>query len=133
MNPISSIIDVVGSVINKIWPDKTEAQKAAFQMALEQELTTRKIIEGQLAVNATEAKHLSVFVAGWRPMIGWICGSSFALVGVIFPILNYAMIASGKPAVVVPGLDMNLMMPILMGMLGMGAMRSYDKKQGTSS
>ena len=88
----------------------------------------------QLAVNAQEAQHDSIFVAGWRPFIGWVCGLAFTWAFLIYPILSFTVIAFDWPTDLtrVPELDLASMMPVLMGMLGLGAMRSWEKKEGVA-
>ena len=88
----------------------------------------------QIAVNAQEARHPSLFVAGWRPFIGWVCGLAFVWAFLLYPILTFAVVALGIPVQLhmIPALDLSSMMPVLMGMLGLGAMRSWEKRQGVA-
>jgi hypothetical protein len=74
----------------------------------------------QIEVNKQEAAHKNLFVAGWRPFIGWTCGLAM---------FNNFVLAS---YIAIVPMDLALMMPVLMGMLGLGAMRSYEKVQGVS-
>ena len=86
----------------------------------------------QIKVNTQEAKHASVFVAGWRPFIGWVCGLAFSWTFLLYPMLQFAVIAFGVPLdlSLLPIMDLSEMMPVLMGMLGLGAMRSYERRNG---
>lgn len=88
----------------------------------------------QIAVNAQEAKHDSIFVAGWRPFIGWVCGLAFTWAFLLYPMLSFFVVALGLPVdlTLVPELDLAAMMPVLMGMLGLGAMRSWEKREGVA-
>lgn len=88
----------------------------------------------QIAVNTQEAKHSSLFVAGWRPFIGWVCGLAFAWAFLLYPMLTFVVVAAGIPVPLdlIPSLDLSAMMPVLMGMLGLGAMRSYEKRNGVA-
>lgn len=88
----------------------------------------------QIAVNAQEAKHDSIFVAGWRPFIGWVCGLAFTWAFLLYPMLSFFVVAFGLPVdfTLVPELDLAAMMPVLMGMLGLGAMRSWEKREGVA-
>ncbi len=86
----------------------------------------QRIIELVNQVNEAEARHRSIFVAGWRPFIGWICGLAFAFHYIALPlILTYT---DHTP----PEFDTNSLFTVLMGMLGLGAMRTYEKKQGNT-
>jgi len=88
----------------------------------------------QIAVNAQEAQHASIFIAGWRPFIGWVCGLAFTWAFLLYPMLSFFVVASGLPVdlTLVPELDLAAMMPVLMGMLGLGAMRSWEKREGVA-
>lgn len=86
----------------------------------------------QIAVNAQEAQHTSLFVAGWRPFIGWVCGFAFTWTFLLYPILQFVVLVLGVPLdlSLLPVMDLSEMMPVLLGMLGLGAMRSYERRNG---
>jgi hypothetical protein len=86
----------------------------------------------QTDINKEEAKSTSVFVSGWRPYVGWICGSAFALHYLMLPVANFIMVAEGYKEVVL-AFDMQTLMTLLMGLLGLGGMRTYEKVQGVAS
>jgi len=91
----------------------------------------------QLQVNLQEAKHESIFVAGWRPFVGWVCGSALAYTYILEPAAKFGAAVHGDPKIMdlvngLPTLDMTTMMPVLLGMLGLGGMRSYEKRTGTN-
>ena len=84
----------------------------------------QEALKGQLEINKVEAAHKSLFVAGWRPFIGWICG-----VGLLYNVLISQVLAIWFQ---VPEVDPSLLMPVMTGLLGLGAMRSYEKTKGVS-
>lgn len=86
----------------------------------------------QIGVNTQEAKHSSLFVAGWRPFIGWVCGLAFTWAFLAYPILQFAVIALSLPIDLtsLPKVDLSTMMPVLLGMLGLGGFRSWEKSHG---
>ncbi len=98
-----------------------------------------KLMAGQLEVNTQEAKHKSIFVAGWRPFIGWVGGGALAYQFVVYPLMLWgwtALQAAGHiPAGVEapPVLNTGALSTIITGMLGIGAMRSFDKKNKVST
>lgn len=92
------------------------------------EMDPEKLIELQAKINEAEAQHRSLFVAGWRPFIGWICGIALAY---NFIIRDLIIFVSGSEAVP-PALQMDHLMTILMGMLGLGAFRTYEKVKNVS-
>ncbi len=89
-----------------------------------------KLDLAQISVNEEEAKSTNWFVAGWRPFVGWVCGLGLAYVSVIEPIIRFVAKVGFGYASAFPVIDTNLTMQVLLGMLGMGAMRTVEKHQG---
>ena len=87
------------------------------------ELDPNQLLEIQTRINEIEAQHRTVFVAGWRPFIGWVCGVALAYNFVIRDLFIWAM----KPEIVPPALQMEHLMTVLLGMLGLGGLRTYEK------
>ena len=83
-------------------------------------------VQAQLEINKTEAAHPSLFVSGWRPATGWVCVFGMAFNFILTPFTNMALELSGS-SVVVPMIDMEMLLPVLLGMLGLGAMRTVEK------
>lgn len=123
--------DAVGKVVDHYFPDPQKA--AEFKLEIYKSLQASDL--AQIDVNKSEASSSSIFVAGWRPFIGWVCGVSLAYQYVALPISIYiATLVNEHYATVLlnaPKLDDNLWQ-LLLGMLGMGALRSFDKFQGTA-
>lgn len=86
----------------------------------------------QAEINKTEAASGSIFVAGWRPFIGWVCGMAIAYDFLLRPIIG-TIIGWGWPGTAPPVLVGEALWPLVTGMLGLGVMRSYDKAVGTSA
>lgn len=125
LDPLTAVSDLANTVINKIWPDKTEQEKAELIAAV-------SLVQGQLEVNKAEAGSNSMFVAGWRPFIGWICGSALAYTYLLYPLLIWGT-AVWFPTVVPPVLGNDGMLyELLFGMLGMGALRTFEKIKGVA-
>jgi len=110
---------LANTVINKVWPDKTEAEKQQLAAAVQ-------LVQGQLEINKVEAASTSVFVSGWRPFIGWVCGAACAWNWIGLPILRM-YVPDLTPA------NLTEMMPVLMGLLGLGALRTVEKINGVAS
>lgn len=119
LDPVTAGIDAVTTIINKIWPDKTEQEKAELAGAI-------ALVQGQLDVNKAEAANSNWFVAGWRPYIGWICGTGLGYQFLVYPIL-----VAFVPKVV--QLDMGTLLTLLTGMLGIGGLRTFEKLNGVAS
>lgn len=131
MDPISAIIGLVTSVVGKVWPDRTEQQKQQFTLQLTRELQESQLLTKQIDVNIEEAKSSNLFVSGWRPAVGWVCALAFAWEFVGLPMCLYIGNAVGH-VVVPPVLDTAAMGTILMGMLGLGGMRTWEKSKGVT-
>ena len=123
---VSSLANGIRSAITgEMTPDKrAELEK----IALEAENLQK---HSQLQINLAEAQHSSVFVAGWRPFIGWVCGMSIANNYILRPWAIAVLSTMGK-TFEFPVIDLTLMIPIMTGMLGIAGMRSYEKKNGIS-
>lgn len=124
LDPVSAALDLAGNVINNIWPDKTEQEKAELALIV-------ATVQGQMAVNQTEAAHPSVFVSGWRPYIGWVCGMAFAWNWIGLPVTKVALSLNGIDMTLEPA-SMAEMMPVLLGMLGLAGMRTYERVEGVA-
>mgnify|MGYP003665517095 FL=1 len=119
---LAQLIGPVTGLLDKFIEDKDQKNALAHELATMADNHAQELAKGQLAVNAVEAAHKSLFVAGWRPFVGWICG-----VGLLYNVLISQILDIWFE---VPEVDPSLLTPILMGMLGMGAMRSYEKTKG---
>lgn len=121
---LGEVAGVVGNVIDRIWPNKTEQERAEMQAAI-------MMVQGQLETNKVEAASSSVFVAGWRPFIGWVCGSACAWNWIGLPMAKMALALAGHRLDLAPA-DLTEMLPVLMGMLGLGALRTAEKFKGVA-
>lgn len=122
----SSVATLAGKVIDRVWPDATEAEKARLEeirLAMAADLA-------QMQVNQAEAASQSPFVAGWRPAVGWVCALSLAWVYLVHPLANAACVGAGAHPLPQP-VDLAGLWPLVMGMLGMGGLRSFDKSRRT--
>lgn len=141
---IASLIPILGSVLDKVIPNTAERERAKAEIALklaENETTLVKLFaeqdKGQLEINKEEAKSNSLFVAGWRPFVGWTCGIGCAWAYVLKPIADWfiALLSRFIPELVgfnTPILSTGELMSLLLGLLGMGTLRTYEKFKGVS-
>lgn len=120
--------------ITNVADDLIITKEELRQLSLKEMELDNELLKGQMAINQEEAKHKSVFVAGWRPFIGWVGGFALAWKFILNPLLNWILVVSGMDLPdSLPDIDSSELYPIILGMLGIGAMRSYDKTQGTST
>jgi hypothetical protein len=130
-------LPLIGTLVNKIFGLADKAIKDKDQLeAFKHELnmTVLNSSLAQLEVNKQEAAHKSVFVAGWRPFVGWVCGVGVAYTYVLQPLLTFAVkvFAPEFPVEELPKLELGDLMVLLTGMLGFGGLRTFEKTQGVS-
>lgn len=143
---IASLVSVGEWAINRIWPDpakQAEEQRKLAELAqagdLERLNAHVQLMLGQIEINKTEAQHKSVFVAGWRPFIGWVGGMAMAYQFVVYPLMLWiwAIIgpisATGEPIPPPPVMETAALWTVITGMLGIGVQRSFDKTKGTQT
>ncbi len=123
---IESLIGPVAGLLDKFIEDKDQKHILAHQIATMSERHAQELAKGQLEVNKAEAASASLFVAGWRPAVGWVCVLGMASNFVLIPMVNF-ILALAESTITVPLIDTSTMMPVLLGMLGLGAMRSAEK------
>lgn len=126
VDPVTALLDIGGKIIDRLWPDPTQAANAKLELIKLQQSGELQVIAGQLKINEVEAGHPSVFVSGWRPAIGWVCGLACAWNWIGLPIAKVIAIILGHPINLAPA-DLTEMLPILMGMLGLGGLRTIEK------
>lgn len=122
---IEALIKPVARILDKFIPDKDLKEKLEHEIKLE----IQKANIAQIEVNKAEAAHRTVFVAGWRPFIGWTCGLALAYHFILQPIIVFTMSVNGL-AYDLPEFDMGSLMTIVLGLLGLGGMRSFEKLKG---
>lgn len=128
-DPVTAILDIGSKVIDRLWPDPLQAANAKLELFKLQQSGELQQMAGQLAINAEEAKSASIFVSGWRPFIGWVCGLAVAWNWIGLKIVLFIAAWYGKDLHLAPA-DISEMMPVLMGMLGLGGLRTIEKIQG---
>jgi len=136
-DPLTAALDVGKSLIEKIWPDPVKQSQEIRKL---EELHQRgdlailnaevQLLLGQINVNKAEANHKSIFVAGWRPFVGWVCGFGLLYASVIEPLMRFIATVNDYTGAF-PVLDTTITMQVLLGMLGLGLMRTKEKEKGT--
>lgn len=135
---LGSLFDFASKVIDRVVPDP--AQKAAAQLEvlklsqsgeLAQLTAETQLAVAQATTNTAEATTGNLFIAGWRPFIGWVCGTGLGIQFIVSPLLTFIADFFGKH-VVMPTLDTGTLLTLLFGMLGLGAMRSAEKIKGVA-
>lgn len=128
-DPISAIMDVGGKLIDKLIPDPKAKAEALQKLQELQQAGDLQVIADQVSINKIEAASTNMFIAGWRPWVGWVSGSGLAFQFVLSPFIEWGMALAGHPTKL-PTLDNSLLTTLLVGLLGLGGMRTLEKLQG---
>ncbi len=126
---IDKLIGPVTGLLDKFIEDKDQKARLAHDLATMADNHAQELAKAQLEVNKVEAAHHSLFVSGWRPAVGWVCVLGMFGNFITIPFANFVL-ALLEIQIIIPLVPLETMMPVLMGMLGLGAMRTYEKKSG---
>ena len=126
----TALIGPVAGLLDKFIEDKDQKNKLAHEIATISEKHAQELAKGQLEVNKVEASHRSALVAGWRPFIGWVCGVALAWHFVLAPVIIFIAAWLNVTLPALPEFDMGSLMTVLMGMLGLGGLRTFEKHKG---
>jgi hypothetical protein len=132
------LIDPLSRLLDKIIPDpdmreraRAELLKAERETELESLRLALSADSAQTEINEREAAHPNIFISGWRPFIGWVCGAAFAYHFIVQPLLAFAIMNAGGE-VKLPAFDMETLSTVLMGILGLGSLRTIEKVRNSS-
>ena len=132
LDPITAAMDIGGKLIDRLWPDPAQGAAAKLELIKLQQSGDLAQMTGQLEINKIEAANANMFVSGWRPAIGWVCALALLYQYLVRPLAVAIFAAVGHPLPVMPGLDENLWQ-LMMAMLGMGGLRTFEKVQGVAN
>ena len=124
---LQALIGPVTNLVGKFIEDKDQKNKLAHEITTMAEKHALELAKGQLEINKAEAQHKSLFVAGWRPFIGWTCGIALAWHFVLAPLTMFICAYLNVAIPELPKFDMGSLMTVLMGMLGLGGLRTFEK------
>jgi hypothetical protein len=129
---LQALIGPVTGLLDKFIPDAAEKARLAHEIATMAEKQAHELALAQIEVNKAEAASNSVFKGGWRPFIGWVCGTAFAYHFVLQPLLVFIIAVYGLQVPDLPEFDMASLMTVLGGMLGLGGLRTFEKAKGVA-
>jgi len=132
LDPISAALDLGNTLISRIFPDPAQAADAKLKLLELQQSGELSVMTAQTDINKVEASNTSIFVSGWRPAIGWVLALALAYQYLLKPLVMGILPNFGIAIAPLPGLDDNLWQ-LMMGMLGMGGLRTMEKMQGVAS
>jgi hypothetical protein len=139
MFPLAAILGIGSKLIDKFIPDPAQAEQAKLKLLemqqngdLAQLAAETDLAKLQIQTNVEEAKNANIFVSGWRPAVGWCCAAAFAYSYVLLPFAQFLVFTFGTTTMteqlaLAPKLELSEMMPVLLGMLGLGGLRTVEK------
>jgi hypothetical protein len=130
MNPLT-IIELGARLLDKIIPDKDARAKAQAELLMAAQDQDFQLALAQIEVNKQEAQHTNLFVAGWRPAVGWICVCGLTYNFILYPMMLWFVAVFGYAFTPPPLLSENLM-ELVLGMLGLGVLRTAEKWKGVA-
>lgn len=138
-DPVTAALEVGNRLISHFFPDKAQQDAARLKLfelqqtgALQQLASDTQLAQAQADINKIEAASPITFISGWRPGVGWVCMAAFSINFVVNPLLVSITALFGHP-VVLPVMNMAELMPVLLGILGLGAYRAYEKVNSVAS
>ena len=127
------VMDIFGDIFQSAFPNSAEREQKRLEYALKVQETLNQLDLAQIEVNKVEAASASMFVAGWRPAIGWVCAAAFAYTLILQPFMVFLCAAYGNTLPELPNVDGDLLGWAMGGMLGLGGLRSFDKMKGIAT
>jgi len=128
---LTALVPALGTVVDRMIPDKAAAQRAKDDMEAALVKAANDAAMAQVEVNKIEAGHASVFVAGWRPAIGWVCAAALAWAFIVAPVASWSLAAFGIKETL-PAISTDNLFELVLAMLGLGGLRTFEKLKGVA-
>jgi roadblock/LC7 domain-containing protein len=128
---VPALLPALETLIDRLIPDRAAAEKAKAEIEAQLVASANEAALAQVEVNKIEAAHSSVFVAGWRPSIGWVCAAGLAWAFVLAPVASWGLVVSGVKAEL-PDIRTDYLLELVIAMLGMGGLRTFEKMRGVA-
>jgi hypothetical protein len=128
---VGALLPALGTLIDRLIPDRAAAERAKLEIEAQLVASANEAALAQVEVNKIEAGHNSVFVAGWRPSIGWVCAAGLAWAFVLAPVASWGLVVSGVKAEL-PSIQTDYLLELVVAMLGMGGLRTFEKMRGVA-
>lgn len=127
---LGKLVDPVSNILDKVVEDKDQKARLAHEIATMAERHAQELAQGQIEINKEEAKSRNIFIAGWRPFVGWTCGLALFWHFLGLPVTLFITGWFNLQHPPLPEFDMQSLMTVLLGMLGLGGMRTFEKFKG---
>lgn len=128
---VGAFLPALGTLIDRLIPDRAAAERAKLEIEAQLVASANEAALAQVEVNKIEAGHNSVFVAGWRPSIGWVCAAGLVWAFVLAPVASWGLVVLGVKAEL-PPIQTNYLLELVVAMLGMGGLRTFEKMRGVA-
>ena len=128
MDPVTAALNIGSQLIGHFFPNQADADAAKLKLLELQQSGELAGIAGQMEINKVEAANASVFISGWRPFVGWVCGFGLVYAFIGQPLLSWA--SNVYHYALPPTLDVSTLITVLGGMLGLGGLRTVEKLNG---
>jgi hypothetical protein len=129
---LPTLLPALTEVLDRVVPDQAAAAKAKLEMEARLLEAATAQASQQTEINKIEAGHQSIFVSGWRPYIGWVCGMAIAWAFLVAPMLSWLLPVMGVVAAV-PPLQTEFLLELVFAMLGLGGLRTFEKLKGVAA
>jgi|TARA_R100001594_G_C4033583_1_gene261794 hypothetical protein len=130
MSLLASLIQPVSQILDKAIPDQDLKRKLSHELATMADQHAQQALLAQLEINKAEAASGSLFKGGWRPFVGWVCGVAFCYHFILQPVIVFIVALTGAAIPDLPEFQMNTLLTVLGGLLGIGGLRTYEKQKG---
>lgn len=128
---VTALVPALGTLVDRLIPDRAAAERAKADMEAALVKAANEAAMAQVEVNKIEAGHSSVFVAGWRPAIGWVCAAALAWAFIVAPVTSWTMAALGVRETL-PAIGTDNLFELVLAMLGLGGLRTFEKMRGVA-
>ena len=128
---LTALVPALGTLVDRLIPDKAAAERAKADMEAALVKAANEAALAQVEVNKIEAAHSSVFVAGWRPAIGWVCAAALAWAFIVAPVATWGMAVFGVRETL-PAIGSDNLFELVLAMLGLGGLRTFEKMRGVA-
>lgn len=123
---VGALLEIGSKVLDRLFPDPEQANAAKLELLKLEQSGELAVMTGQMEINKVEAASASLFASGWRPFVGWVCGVGCAWNWIGLPVAKFALLVMGNP-IEMEQADLSEMLPLLIGLLGLGTLRSYER------
>lgn len=125
---VSAVANLADCAVTRLWPDATEVEKAKLNQLIQGIQNDFLLLAGHIDPHKLHSHQSSVFVSGWRPFVGWVCGAALAYAALIEPVARFIAVVVFAYTGAIPVINTDISLQILLGLLGLAGMRTFEKQ-----